>query len=86
MSHPLHDPFVKYLHAPRACVTVALTKQKLVIQPGIESIGVAKVGTAIARWEKPVYDLEGEEINPSPGRAFWISTETFDPYHVILEL
>lgn len=28
---------------------------------------------------------DGERVKPSKGRAFWISAESFDPYHVVAE-
>lgn len=28
---------------------------------------------------------DGEQMKPSCGKAFWITAETFDPYHLITE-
>jgi hypothetical protein len=65
-----------------AAVTVRVEKGSLIVQPGI---GVLKPETLVF----PVPDTvlvqgpDGEVIRPS-GR-FMITTETFDPYHLVID-
>lgn len=72
---------------PRACVTVCVAQggAQLVVQPA--SISIAKKDALF--WPLPprtrVVDEEGQEVRPSLGCCFYVSLETFDPYHLVLE-
>ena len=75
------------LGRPRAAVMVASEERgaRLVIDD--------EYGIVVARADALFYPLpdhckvfrDGKEIKPSKGKRFWVSTETFDPYHMILE-
>lgn len=73
------------LTRPRACVSVRVEKDKLVIEPG--SIAVLKIGVLLS----PVPDRvkvvgpDGKVVKPSKGKQFFVTTETFDPCHAVLE-
>lgn len=76
----------------RAAVTVQVVKQvvkdalviQLVIQPGIS---VAKLGVQWVTLPERVKVLstEGEEVRPSKDRRFYVTVETFDPFHLVTE-
>jgi hypothetical protein len=73
------------LEMPRACVTVRVVKDTLVIESG--SLGVLKIGAQMApvpERMKVVTD-DGKVVKPSKGKQFWVTVETFDPMHAVME-
>ena len=71
---------------PWAMVAVQLVdKEVLQIQEG--GIGVARGDTKWAQLpaRMKVVDLDGKAIKPSKGRFFWVTTETFNPFHGLCE-
>ena len=71
----------------RAAVMVRVrSRRELVVQA--ESIVVLKRDALISRVPSTmtVVAEDDQPIAASPGSAFWITTETFDPYHVVCEL
>lgn len=88
MSHPLRsdEAAKRPIGKAWACVTVRrIDHKRLQIQPG--SIGVLKVDAMVAPLPPrlQVVDLEGEPVTPSSGRRFLITTESFDPFHLVTE-
>lgn len=76
---------------PRAAVTVRVEEQgaRLVVQvpedgPGI-SVAKADVQWAPLPARCMVVGPGGEEVKPSKGRRFYVTTETFDPCHLVAE-
>jgi hypothetical protein len=52
----------------------------------------ARVGVAdeALEWTKlpervQVVDPEGKKIKPSPGKLFYVSLQSFNPYHILME-
>lgn len=85
------EVYARTLTRPRAAVKVKLEKDKLVVSgpddEGKPNIFVAKMDT---QWAKvpdriKVVGPDGKVIKPSKGTSFYVSTETFDPYHMVLE-
>lgn len=70
----------------RAAVTVRLEESRLVIVEG--SIGVLDDYTQITPVPArlTVVSEAGEVLKPSKGSAFFMTTETFDPCHLVVEL
>lgn len=94
MTHFLlaREKRVGYLRRPLAAVTVRAAKKGkdrvLIVQTSDEvkhPIGVLKVGVTLAPLPSgvKVLDDEGEPIAPSHG--FWVTTETLDPYHMLID-
>lgn len=88
--HPLkYDDtrFAQVVGKARAVVTAKAhyKPKRLVIVEG--SLGIAKHDTLFVPVPEsiPVLDPDGKPIKPSKGSKFWISVETFDPYHILLE-
>jgi len=50
-------------------------------------IGVARADTLFVPLPErvQVVDLNGQVMKPSKGKRFWVSTESFDPHHLVLE-
>lgn len=85
--HFLRKTEIQNLRLPRlrAFVTVKLEgKSKLIIQEGIS---MAKIDTQWA--ELParvkVFDPDGEEVLPEEGNRFYVSVESFNPCHALIE-
>ena len=77
------------LGKPRAMVKVKVRREKskvsLEIVPGI---GVAKPDTILVALPDriPVLSPDGEVVKPSRGSSFWVTVETIDPFHGVMEL
>ena len=71
------------LGCTRACVTVKRDGDRLVVQEGI---GFVEYDAVFAELPSriSVVDKDGEEIKAT-GR-FLVSTETFDPFHVLVDM
>ncbi len=76
---------VTALGRPWACVKVKLSgRDVLEIQEGIS------VGKADSQWVKlpervKVVGPDGKQVKPSKGKCFWVTVETFDPFHMVTE-
>lgn len=87
-ERPPHSITGRVTGKPWACVTVRVESkgERLVVQPG--SIAVTKRDTLF--WPLPercsVVDEEGTVVKPSAGRRFFVSLETFDPHHLLIEI
>lgn len=88
MGHSVvKDQVYRRLTKPFACVTVTVQKKGvLVIKPN--SFGVAQSGVLFAelpeKWK--VVDPDPDETEPVlPSRQFYISVETIDPYHILID-
>lgn len=94
MSHRVvkRSSVVRKLKKPFACVTVRVRdkggvggtgEKHLVVQEG--KIGLASPGSGFIEIPAPwvVTDQEGNSVASS--RTFWISVDTFDPYHVVID-
>ncbi len=71
----------------RAGVEVRVrARRELVVQA--DSIVVLKRDALISRVPSTISVVteDGKPIAPAAGSAFWISTETLDPFHVVVEL
>ena len=85
------EVYARTLTRPRAAVKVKLEKDKLVVSgpddEGNPNIFVAKLDT---QWA-PVPDRikvvgpDGKVIKPSKGKSFYVTVETFDPFHAVME-
>lgn len=78
-----HRPIV--LWKPWAAVEIVVKGKELQIQPGI------RVAKGDVRWlELPpgfkVKGEAGEEIRPDKGKRWLVSSETFDPCHLLAEV
>lgn len=75
----------RHLDKPRAAVMVELAHGELVVVAG--SVTIAKPDVLWARLPDRlrVVDGSGKPIKASDGRAFYISTETFNPCHLLME-
>lgn len=73
------------LHKPRAAVKVQAKSAGLWLQPGIV---VARADALFVELPSriQVVDLEGEVIEPSDGERFLVSTETIDPFHLVVQV
>lgn len=69
-------------------------KKTLEILPSIkrdgETLPNIRVAKSDTQWaslppEIQVVSADGEQVNPSPGRKFYITVETFNPYHGLME-
>lgn len=70
-----------------ASVTVRFqSPDRLVIQPG--SLRIVKHDAMVVALPErfKVVDDAGVEVAPSPGRRFYVTTETFDPFHAVMEM
>lgn len=79
------------LGKPRACVNVKVEgRDRLVVcggDDGKHGVFVAKIDS---QWSElperiKVVGPDGKVIKPSKGKQFYVSTETFDPFHALLE-
>jgi hypothetical protein len=89
LSHPLLDEEARAarpLTRLWAAVRVTRSGDELVVAG--DPLFMAKLGTSIV--ELPdrfmVLGLDGAPLLPTPGRRFYITTETFDPSHALLEM
>ncbi|MFB5269350.1 hypothetical protein ACE41H_21560 [Paenibacillus enshidis] len=84
--HPLQkeNKHSRELGRPYAAVQVEHINKVLVVIPG--SVSILKEETKITKLPSayPVVDSEGYLIKPSG--QFYITTETFDPYHMVIDL
>ena len=84
------EVYGRTLGKPRACVTVKVEKDRLVlVEPEDDkpNIGIAKMDT---QWSEvperiKVVGPDGKVIKPSKGKKFYVSIETFDPFHLVME-
>jgi hypothetical protein len=80
----------RWLGRPRACVLVRVCfePRQLVLQPGPEAISLAKDGTNWARLpaDWPVATAEGETIKCDKGSVRYVSTESFNPFHLVMDV
>jgi hypothetical protein len=85
MSHTLKKyagHHIMRLEKPYAAVKVERKGKRLVVIPG--SICLVKPGTEFAvLYDHKVVSEDGETLQPSG--VFYISTETFDPYHLVID-
>lgn len=56
----------------------------------VASTGALVVANSDVKWARlpnrfAVVGPDGEHIQPSPGREFYISIETFNPFHLVME-
>lgn len=89
MTHPLRAieaRGARSLTRRSAAVTVKRRGDELLVSA--EPLFIAKLGTSVA--ELPdrflVIGFDGAPLLPSPGRRFFITTESFDPVHALLEM
>ena len=70
-----------------AKVMVRRKKNKVSLEI-VPDIGIAKVDTIVASLPDriDVLDPDGEVLKPSKGSTFWVTVETIDPFHGIIEL
>lgn len=70
-----------------ACVAVKfIGRDRLELQSGSIRLlkGDAKMAPLPPRIA--VVDSSGKPIKPSPGRSFYVTVETFDPFHMLTEI
>ncbi|KJD42797.1 hypothetical protein [Paenibacillus terrae] len=81
--HPLQGHFSKSLHKPYAAVQVKREGKKLIIVP--ETVFISRADTMYITLpaEYQVISQDGDVISASG--LFMISSETFDPYHVLID-
>ena len=87
MSHPLRQDErhgAAPLGRPYAAIGAQLERDRLVVS------GAPFIAKADTLWFPLPARLQvvapgGEEVRPSPGRRFFISAETIDPWHSLLE-
>ncbi len=89
MTHPVKPAdaqSARRIDYRRACVTVERRKGDLVVVVG--KIGVTQTDALIAAVPDylRVVDTNGKTIPPSRGKRFFVSTETFDPFHFVVEM
>lgn len=87
MTHPLRSSEAHRARAigrPFACVTVKVVGLD-VLEVVAGSIAVFKSDALIVELPERfrVLDEEGREIPAGKHRCFWISTESFNPYHLL---
>jgi len=88
MTHPVRPRDLhrtQYTQKPWACVKVRREKNDLIIQDGVSVLKVGALLVPVPSYLRVVSD-EGELITPSKGKQFWISTESFDPFHLVTEM
>lgn len=93
MSHFLREyelAGVQILGKPRAMAKVRVLRKKgsisLEIVPGL---GIARMDTQLVPLPDRVKVVEpsGKKVvRPSKGSAFWVTVETIDPFHGVVEL
>lgn len=87
MSHFLRQSEVVHylmLGKPRAAVKVLASKDRLTIEPGIMVLkGDAQLSPVPERVK--VVGPDGKVVKPSKGKQFYVTVETFDPVHAVLE-
>lgn len=85
------EVYARTLTRPRAAVKVRVEKDTLVIcEPEDDehpNIIVAKLDT---QWSElpervKVCGPDGKVIKPSKGKKFYVTVETFDPFHAVME-
>ena len=74
-QHPIGKPW--------ACVTVRAEGKRLVVVPG--SIGVLKSDALVMPLPLEIEVCEEGGWRIRPERKFYITTETFDPYHALTD-
>ena len=85
------EVYARTLTRPRAGVTVKVEKDKLVVlepdDEGKPNIHIAKMGTewSLVPDRVKVVGPDGKVIKPSKGKAFYVTVETFDPFHMVME-
>jgi len=88
MSHPLHASEVAMpgpLSRPWAATQVRLERGALVLVENGAFIAAADTMWVELPESIPVLDPDGRRVQPSPGRRFFISIETFSPFHAVTE-
>jgi len=94
MAHFLlkHERRARWVTRTLAAVTVRVVRRggqrTLVVQTADEverPIGMLKTGVSIAPLPEGVrvLDSEGDAIPPS--RRFWVTTDTIDPFHMLID-
>lgn len=94
--HFLKEPYARVLTKSWATVECELIARNTLRVPatvtrnGVEStnIFVAKNGTSWALLPDTVrvVDPDGEPMSPSKGRVFFVTIDTFNPWHGLLEM
>lgn len=87
MSHFLRQSeVVQYLKLgkPRAAVQVKVVKDTLVVEAGV-SVLKADAHISPVPERVKVVSYEGKVVRPSKGKQFYVTVETFDPIHAVLE-
>jgi hypothetical protein len=77
------------LGSPRAAVRVRVaSRRSLAIEEGVGAIVVVKPDTLIMPLpqEVSVVDAEGEVVSSSEGTRFYVTTQTIDPFHLVMEM
>lgn len=85
-----NEVYSRTLGKPRACVKVRVEKDTLVVcepEDDKPNISVAKTDT---QWSEvpdrvTVVGADGKVIKPSKGKKFYVTVETFDPFHLVME-
>lgn len=70
----------------RAAVHVRLEKNRLVIVVGHIAVLDDSAQVVPVPERLLVVDEDGEVVEPSDGAMFLMTTETFDPYHIVTQL
>lgn len=87
-SRPLTKPWAMVQAEVRGRKTLVIPAT--VMREGEEraNIGVLKPPVQLAELpdDVAVVDADGDKLKPSPGRKFYVSTETIDPCHALVEL
>ncbi len=79
------------LGKPYAAVKVRVTGTQLQIQPHGDDnesvISVVRMDTLLAPLPERfrVVGPNGKVVKPSKGKRFWVTTQTIDPFHLVLE-
>lgn len=84
MSHILKNGAKRAVGKPYAAVQVEVYGKKLIVHDG--SLCLVKGDTLVTELpsEFKVYGIDGEEIPPA--NKFYITVETINPYHLILDM
>jgi hypothetical protein len=72
------------LPKPWAAVSVRVDKNDLVVQSGV-SVAEGGIALALLSARFRVVSGDGETVGPTPGSKFFVSLESFDPLHLLLE-
>lgn len=70
-----------------ACITAKLV-DRTTLQVQEEGIGILRRDAKVVKLPErmTVVGSDGKKIKPSRGRVFYVTTESFDPYHAVTEI